>query len=178
MTIIAYCHETKRIYVDSKTSWTNGRPPMIVNKIGRLTHEGKAVTYTQSGSSMAGNALLKALLRAIDKDAHTLEAATPVMDGVSLFAAYRNKIWFVEGRHDKTGNSSDIVCLSDLEHDICAGSGGGFYSAYRALGMNVKDAVASVAMFNVTCGLPIRCFDGTGDQHVIRVDNEAKRDER
>lgn len=178
MTIIAYCHETKRVYVDSKVSWTNGRPSMNVNKIGRFTHEGKPVTYTQSGSSIAGNALLKALLQAIDADAYTLETATPNFDGVSLFVAYRNKVWFVEGRHDKNGKSSDIICLSGLEHDVCAGSGGGFYSAYRAIGMSVRNAIVNAARFNVTCGLPIRCFDCTGDQHEIRSNDEVKQDER
>lgn len=167
MTIIAYCHETELVYVDSRTSWTNGRPPMSVNKVGKLTHEGKTVTFARSGASVAGNALLKALLRAIDSDVYTLETTSPSTDGVSLFVAYRNKIWFVEGQHSKAGYSSDVVCLSDLEHDVCAGSGGSFYSAYRALGMTVRDAVAKVAEFNMTCGLPIRCFDSTGDQHVI-----------
>lgn len=167
MTIIAYCHETKLVYVDSKTSWTNGRSPMNVNKVGKLVHEGKMVTFARSGASVAGNALLKALLHAVDNDVYTLETNNPSTDGVSLFVAYRNRIWFVEGRHNKTGYSNDVVCLSDLEHDVCAGSGGGFYSAYRALGMTVMDAVISVAKFNVTCGLPIRCFDSTGDQHVV-----------
>lgn len=162
MTIIAYCHKNKEVYVDSLTSWSNGRGPVSTNKIDRFTHRGERVVYTQSGSTIVGRDVIISLLDAIDRDAHTISVLNSESDGVAVFAAYRGKHWFVLCKHDKTGNVSDIVRLSDMQHDVCNGSGGTFYSAYRATGMTVESAIICTAKYHTGCGLPIRCFDADG----------------
>lgn len=171
MTIIAYCNVSKLVRVDSKISWNNGRYPEPINKIRHVTWKEHTVTLTQSGPSVISNYLVHKALQAIDDGSSIVTCELPELDCCALFFSYLGKIWFVQAQKNKANSVADVVCCNDIDHDIVSGSGGDFYSAYKAEGLDSLQAIAKTAAFHNGCGFPLRSFDSDGRTTLLSNDD-------
>lgn len=151
MTILIYSHVTKQFLVDSCYSWTNGRRPMSGSKIAN--HKG--YLYSATGATTDRPWAIK-IIEALDKG----EFVVPDLPkGEYLEIAIRTPLGepFMVQKSD--GSTTGLICsLINSPHDWCAGSGGGFYSAYRAMGETPESAIEMTARFHSECGLPISQF--------------------
>lgn len=156
MTLIVYDPERDKIIVDSKTSWGNGRPPEFGSKIVRKAGKFGEYILTASGSTVFCEPAYQALIKAI-------EAGSPVVKGglridSELFARLPSGKAVCVFLSSSDDGDTPIGHLDNKSGDICGGSGGAFYSAYRALGHGVEESVVMTTEHDVTCGLPIEEF--------------------
>lgn len=168
MTIIVYCAQENRVFVDSRASWSNGRPPASIDKV--QTHDWSddhgdvhSVIYAASGPVTAGTLVLRSALRAIDSGTLEIETRVKEVDNVAVMFSYIGHLWMVESQYGAVGDKTVVFKLAECRTDICSGGGATFYSAYVAAGNSPRDAVLMTASYHTECAHPVKSFGVDGN---------------